>query len=246
MIGRKIVYIDTLESTNNYAANLLLEGKLESGTVILAGNQTAGKGQRGASWDSEPYKNLAFSCFLKHDMLALSRHFYLNQVISLACLSFLNEQHPGFRIKWPNDLVFNNSKIGGILVENQLAGELIKSSIAGIGINLNQTEFGAYNAVSLKSLSGRDYDLRESAIQLCMQLESWYRKLLLGKLDEIRRAYLDQLWLLGEETRFRDASGEFNGTITGVDELGQLLVAGKEGIKAYQNKEIAFLERYRA
>ncbi|MCE3295161.1 MAG: hypothetical protein K0R65_875 [Crocinitomicaceae bacterium] len=246
MIGRKIIYQDTLESTNNYTANLHLEGKIEHGTVILAGNQTAGKGQRGAQWDSEPYKNIAFSCFLKHDNLAVHRHFYLNQVISLACAGFLNEIHPGFSIKWPNDLVFHSAKTGGILVENQLGGESIKSSIAGIGINVNQTEFGEYNATSLKLLTGKEYEIRECALMLCSHLNSWYNELKLGKLDFIRESYLEQLWLLNEKTRFRDTEGEFEGKITGIDELGQLLVERENGIKAYQNKEITFLERYLA
>lgn len=246
MIGRKIIYKDTLESTNNYAANLLSENKIEHGTVILAGNQTAGKGQRGSQWDSEPYKNLAFTCFLQHDNLAVSRHFYLNQAISLACVSFLNSIHPGFSIKWPNDLVHKSAKIGGILVENQLSGETVKSSIAGIGINLNQMEFGGYNATSLQLLTGETYDTNEIALLLCEQLNFWYNELKLGKWDRIRTSYLDRLWLLNSKSRFRDEEGEFEGLITGTDEAGQLLVQRETGTRAYQNKEITFLERYLA
>ncbi|MGV3631507.1 MAG: biotin--[acetyl-CoA-carboxylase] ligase [Bacteroidota bacterium] len=246
MIGRKIIYKDTLESTNNYAANLHSEGKIEHGTVILAGNQTAGKGQRGAQWDSEPYKNLAFTCFLQHDNLAVQQHFYLNQVISLACAAFLNSTHPGFSIKWPNDLVYNTAKAGGILVENQLGGEHINSSIIGIGINLNQTDFGSYNATSLQLLTGKSYDINESALLLCGQLNFWYNELKLGKLDKIRASYLEHLWLLNTVSRFRDDKGEFEGIITGTDESGQLLVQRETGIQAYQNKEITFLERYLA
>lgn len=246
MIGRKIIYKDTLESTNNYVANILLDNKIEHGTVILAGNQTAGKGQRGANWDSEPYKNLTFSCFLQHDNLAVHRHFYLNQVVSLACAGFLNAIHPGFSIKWPNDLVHSSAKIGGILVENQVGGEQIKSSIIGIGINLNQTEFGDYHATSLQLLTGKTYDINECAFLLCEKLNFWYSELRLGKLDTIRENYREQLWLVNSIARFRDEKGEFEGMITGTDDLGQLVIQRETGVRTYQNKEITFLERYLA
>ena len=243
MIGRKIIYRDTLESTNNYVANLQSESKIEHGTAILAGNQTAGRGQRAAKWDSEPYKNLAFSCFLRHDNLTADRHFCLNQVISLACADFLNACHPGFSIKWPNDLVYESTKIGGILLENQLEGERIRSSIVGIGINVNQELFGDYNATSLKLLTGKEYDIRELVFGLTEKLNFWYDRLRLGQSQQISEAYLEKLWLLDVPSFFSDGSREFPATIRGTNEQGQLLVEEQGEVRKYGNKEIAFLAR---
>lgn len=243
MIGRKIIYKDTLASTNNYVANLDLEGKIEHGTAILAGNQSEGKGQRGAVWDSEPYKNISFSCFLKHDNLAVSQHFILNQVISLSCVDFLNHFKAGFKIKWPNDLVFGTSKIAGILIENQLQKEQIKSSIVGIGVNVNQSEFGAYNATSLALLLDKELDIKDSVLVLIEKLNYWYKKLLVQDFATIQDAYLENLWLLQQKSSFEDSEGEFEGKILGVDSSGQLEVKKTDSIKKYQHKEIVFLER---
>lgn len=243
MIGRKIIYKDTLDSTNNYVANLESEGKIEHGTVILAESQEAGKGQRGSKWDSEPYKNLTLSCFLKHDNLAVNQHFILNQVISLACVDFLNHFHSGFEIKWPNDIVFSSSKIAGILIENHLQGEKIRSSIVGLGININQLTFGNYNASSLAEISGKEFSLREIVFVLVEKLNFWYSKLRSFDFESIQKAYLDKLWLYQKESQFQDDKGIFKGEIEGVELNGQLLVKSLNEIRKYQNKEIVFLER---
>lgn len=246
MIGRKIIYKDTLDSTNNYVANLESEGKIEHGTVILAESQEAGKGQRGAKWDSEPYKNLTLSCYLEHDNLAVSQHFALNQVISLACVDFLNHFHAGFEVKWPNDIVYSSSKITGILIENQLQGEKIRSSIVGLGININQREFGDYNATSLAKICANEFILREIIFVLVEKLNFWYSKLISFDFNSIQSAYLQNLWLYQKESQFQDEKGSFIGVIQGVELNGQILIQVKDEIKKYQNKEIVFLERIKS
>lgn len=243
MIGRKIIFKEVLPSTNNYVANLIAEQKIEHGTVILAGEQTSGKGQRGAVWDSEPHKNIILSTFIQPDNLTVNHQFQLNQIISLACVSFLNTITSGFLIKWPNDIVYSNKKVGGILIENQLDKLHIKNSIIGIGININQLDFGTYNATSLTAITSRNFKLQELVFKLIEELNYWYTKLQTYQFDSISESYLQNLWLHNTETTFEDADGKFIGKIKGVDPSGQLLVDRNGELKSFQNKTITFLER---
>ncbi|MES2588351.1 MAG: biotin--[acetyl-CoA-carboxylase] ligase [Bacteroidota bacterium] len=250
MIGRKIIYKDTLDSTNNYVANLINRNEIEHGTVILAGNQTLGKGQRGAVWDSEPYKNISLSVFLKHVNLSLKHNFYLTQAISLALVDFFKEFDPNFKIKWPNDILYNNSKIAGILIETQLEKAKfddlqIKSSIVGIGINVNQEQFGTYNATSLKLITGNEFQVQELIFKLCEKLNERINLLENFLFEQIKTDYLENLWLFQKESTYQVSDTSFKGKIVGIDEIGRLLVENLDSkeVNAYQNKEIIFLER---
>ncbi len=250
MIGRKITYKDTLNSTNNYVANLVRENKIEHGTVILAGSQIAGKGQRGAVWDSEPLKNISLSAFLNHVNLSVNNSFLLTQAISLAVFDFLNEFDSNFKIKWPNDILWNNSKIAGILIETQLekgkfSELLIKNSIVGLGINVNQEKFGDYNALSLKSILKKELVIQDLVLKLIDKLNVRFNELEAFQFKKIKRDYLANLWLFEKESLFKEEEIIFKGTITGIDEIGRLVVQNLDSkeVKAYQNKEIVFVER---
>ena len=110
MIGRKIIFKETLDSTNNYAANLLKEGVLVDGTVIVSGEQTAGKGQRNSQWYAEPYKNVIFTCFVQYANLSVDSQDSITHFVSLAIVNFLEEKDISAQIKWPNDILIGNSK----------------------------------------------------------------------------------------------------------------------------------------
>jgi BirA family transcriptional regulator, biotin operon repressor / biotin---[acetyl-CoA-carboxylase] ligase len=243
MIGRKIIHIESLDSTNNYVAKLYKENKIESGTVIMADYQRCGKGQREAEWQSEPYKNILFSCFVEHDKLSVNDYFKLNQTVSIACLFFLKNFNSNFKIKWPNDLVFGNSKIGGILIENHLEKDSIKNSIIGIGLNINQTDFNNFNATSLKLILGQEFPLRDLSFSIVKELNTWFLKFNKKNYPEIQKNYLENLWLLNEDSCFEDSQGEFIGKITGIGETGELIVLKNNVMNHYHNKEIVFKER---
>ncbi len=250
MIGRKISYKDTLNSTNNYVANLVLDNKIEHGTVILAGSQVEGKGQRGATWDSEAFKNISLSVFLHHVNLSVNNSFFLTQAISLAVFDFLSEFDSNFKIKWPNDILWKNSKIAGILIETQIEkGKFndfsIKNSIIGIGININQEKFGDYNAISLKSILSKELNIEELVLKLIQKLNVRFNELETFQFEKIKQDYLTNLWLFEKESTFKEEENVFKGKITGIDEIGRLVLQNldSKGVKAYQNKEIVFLER---
>ena len=154
------IHLAEAKSTNTYVAEQA--SHLPHGAVVYTYRQTQGRGQKGNSWESEPEKNLAFSFLLKNPGIAPSRQFYISEAVSIAVAEMLSQMVPdGIRIKWPNDIYFHDQKICGILIENTLCGNAIAHAIIGIGINVNQEHFvsDAPNPVSLKNITGKDYDL---------------------------------------------------------------------------------------
>lgn len=156
-----IVYVDEADSTNNMLAKS--ESDFEHGTALVAHRQTAGKGQRGNHWESEPWKNLTFSILLRPKAILASHQFELLQVVAISIVKVLRSQldTDEIYIKWPNDIYYRDRKLCGILIENALSGPGIERSIVGIGINVNQDRFlsDAPNPVSMKQIAGHDFDL---------------------------------------------------------------------------------------
>ncbi|MCM1451836.1 MAG: biotin--[acetyl-CoA-carboxylase] ligase [Clostridium sp.] len=155
-----IVYVEEAGSTNNMLATVA--SRFEHGTALAAHVQTAGKGQRGNHWESEPRKNLTFSILLYPRGIVAARQFEISQAVSISVVKVLRSllNTDDVCIKWPNDIYYRDKKLGGILIENSLAGVRIDRSIVGIGINVNQTEFrsGAPNPVSMAQIAGHEFD----------------------------------------------------------------------------------------
>src|ERR1700741_5411456 len=163
-IGQNLVQLDAVASTNTYAMQLLKDVKVIEGTVITAENQTEGKGQRGNTWKAEPSMNLTFSVVLFPDFLSSSDHFYLSKITALALYDSLSElfdpsQHD-IKIKWPNDILVNEEKIAGILIENVFRLGKLQQSVVGVGLNVNQEDFSALKnrATSVKNCVKQDQD----------------------------------------------------------------------------------------
>lgn len=164
------IYLEEAKSTNSF----LLENapSLPDATVLYTYRQTAGRGQRGNSWESEPGMNLAFSMLLKNPPLEAKQQFCISEVVSVAICGFLSQFAEGFKVKWPNDIYHDDQKICGILIENSLNGKQIAHSVIGAGININQTCFlsDAPNPVSLKQITGDDYDLDHLLHDVCQRI----------------------------------------------------------------------------
>jgi BirA family biotin operon repressor/biotin-[acetyl-CoA-carboxylase] ligase len=150
----------------------------------------------------------------------------------------------GLKIKWPNDIYFNDDKLGGILIENILRGSIIKYSVIGVGLNVNQTHFPPEikNVTSLRKILHRDYDLNELLTELCSSIEQRYLQLRAGKIDLIDQAYIRHLYKLNEMHRFKIGEEEVNGTITGIDKQGLLEISVEGNLRKYNFKEIAFVQ----
>ncbi len=242
-IGSQIIVREKVSSTNDLAASLLDDGKPEEGTVIITGNQFDGKGQQGNIWESEPGMNLTFSIILYPEFLSPDQQFYISMVTSLGILDLLSEFGSHFSIKWPNDIYYRDDKIAGILIENTLSGNLFRSSIAGIGININQKKFGNYmpKPVSISILTGEEHDTELLLGKVCSSIEKWYKRLSNGKFSEISSSYESNLYLRGVSSLFIKNGRRIRGTITGVDKFGRLLLLESDGTQnRYGFREIAF------
>ena len=233
-------WLDTIDSTNSEALRHLEE--LPSGTVLAAREQTAGRGQRGNTWFTEPGKNLTFSIVLKDLGLKASDSIRLNALTSVAVASLL--EHYGVQpvIKWPNDIYVSGRKICGMLIENTLDGAMLGASVVGIGININQREFPQLaNATSLVLCTGKEEPLEE-ALNVFLDI---FEGLLpsLGS-ESLWESYASHLFRLGETARYHDllVDEEFTGVIEGVEEDGRLRVRDAAGKRRYYRfKEVSYI-----
>ena len=151
----KIIKLNTIDSTNSFLKELAQSSSLEDYTSVVANDQTNGRGQMQHSWISEPNKNLTFSIFTTLKSLLIQHQSYLNFATALALFEVLNDlKVPNLAIKWPNDIMSGHYKLCGILIETTYSKQKIKSTIIGIGLNVNQENFPTHipHANSLKNI----------------------------------------------------------------------------------------------
>ncbi|MGY4383371.1 BirA family biotin operon repressor/biotin-[acetyl-CoA-carboxylase] ligase [Pedobacter sp. UYP24] len=219
---------------------------LAEGTVIMADDQFAGRGQQGNSWLSKPGLNLTFSIYLRPNFLNVGAQFSLNIAVSIGIRNALSTFIPhGISIKWPNDIYFNDKKIGGVLIENTLLGSGIKSSIIGIGINVNQQSFEEdqlKRASSLSEILQQDVDLMELLNNICHAIEVEYLKLRAGKADDHHSNYLKNLYRFGKPSIYKQKELLFEGTITNVMQTGQLVMVSDGEELLFNFKEVEFFD----
>lgn len=244
IIGSSVRHIEKVSSTNVVAAALLRESKPPEGAVITASYQEGGRGQAGNSWESEPGSNLLMSILLYPVMIKPAEQFVISQMVSLAVHDLVALHTTEARIKWPNDIYVRDDKIAGILIENTIMGDTLGSTVAGIGLNVNQTVFrsGAPNPVSLASITGTSLDLQAVTGKLISLLDSRYGMIIKGETAALAKDYHEVLYRSGEWHRFTNDSGEFEGMIECVRTDGMLRVLSKEGKRAmYAFKEIDYI-----
>jgi BirA family biotin operon repressor/biotin-[acetyl-CoA-carboxylase] ligase len=229
-MGAQQVMLHSVDSTNKYAAEALRLSKLRHGAVILAHEQTSGRGQRGRTWRSAPGLDLTCSIVLQPASLKADEQFRIAQAAALAVLAVVAPQVPGeVRVKWPNDILVDRAKVAGILIQNELAGERIAWTIIGIGINVNSTDMDPeHRATSLRLAAGHALQLNEVLQRLCQAMEGLWH-LLETDPHELGRRYLERLW-----SRGRWAAAELDGNALmvrpmDVDGQGRLIVEQQDG-----------------
>mgnify|MGYP003397328668 CR=1 FL=1 len=172
----KITHFKNIDSTNSYLQNLLDKGEDVADNVVVTDFQTSGKGQGKNVWQSEDGKNLLFSIALDMSFLKAEDQFLLTQMVSVAMINVLKNYLPeeNLFIKWPNDIYYKDKKIAGILIKNEIKGMMLGTSIIGIGLNVNQTTFDENlpNPISMKMITGKDYDLEELLSAISCQLSA--------------------------------------------------------------------------
>jgi BirA family biotin operon repressor/biotin-[acetyl-CoA-carboxylase] ligase len=218
-----------VESTNMYAMEQLQANLAGHGAAFFAHHQTAGRGQRGKTWRSEPGTHIAISVVTDCSFLSLANPFPISVAVSLATHDLFSK-YAGDEtsIKWPNDLYWRDRKAGGILIENIVRGHAWPWSVVGIGININQGSFdpALKNPVSLKQISGKHHDPLLLAKELCDHLEQRYRQLLEGGFEKMLTQYNEHLFRREQKTRLKKGAVVFNCIIEGVSDMGELKVSG--------------------
>ena len=225
-IGNPFVQLVSVSSTNNYAMAQVHAGLAGHGACWFAHQQTEGKGQRGKAWLAEAGQNILMSIVLEPRHLFAYRQFELNSAIALAGYDlFSNYAGDHTKIKWPNDIYYKDRKAGGILIENVIQGNVWKYAVAGVGININQTDFSPElpNPISLKQICSKTFDPVALAQELCGFLEKrWHQTK--ENPTEILENYLAGLYKLGETATLKTGNLIFKAVIKGVNSKGELVV----------------------
>ncbi len=237
-----IIELDTIDSTNNYLSKLISTTNVTSGTVILAHEQTKGKGQRGNTWVTEPNKNLTFSMFLTNFHLLVEENFLISMAVANSIHKALSSIVTDVLIKWPNDILIHKKKVGGILIENTIQGKYINQTVIGIGINVNQTNFNDIDtATSLKLLTNREFDKKTLLLEICTNLIEEF-SLINSATNNIREYYLSHLHGYKKPFHYRiNDQNIIEGTIQQVDFDGKLHVLSNGKIIQFYFKEIEFV-----
>lgn len=243
-IGNHCILLDETESTNIVAKLLISKNNIVNGTCIIAEKQTAGKGQLNAVWESEAYQNITLSYVFDLQFLKTDKIFLWNKCIANAihhCVSYFLSSEKN-EIKWPNDILVNEKKISGILIENSLTSSCFSWSIIGIGINVNQIFFSAApNAISIKNILKKNIEKNEVIAFLHTCIEKAYNLIIEEKWTEIEDYYTLHLYKKGEKSSFLIQGEVKQGLIKFVDENGRLVVEIDGQINTFGVKEIVFL-----
>ncbi len=239
-IGETIIELPEIDSTNNYAMHLINEGMAEHGMVVSAEFQTKGKGQLGNIWKAEKGKNILCSIIIDTKEFEGNQYFLLNCLACVAVAEILMQDYdiPNVSIKWPNDIYAGKRKVAGILIENTLRGKQWIYSILGIGLNVNQTEFGSLkSATSLKLELGVELNLKDLMSRLFNKI-SILLNYFLNNNSLILENYNDFLMLKGEEIYFLKNNKKKKGILYKVNENGEIEILVNGIIKNYRHKEI--------
>jgi len=221
-----IVLLGSVDSTNNYAMAMIQKGDRSRIKPVFALEQTRGKGRRGKHWKSNKGANIMLSIPVQMQWLAISTQFQLSAAVALACHDlFAKYILANLFIKWPNDLFINDSKAGGILIENIIKGTLWQWTIVGIGLNINQEEFEEFNlkATSLKLETGKNFDVLNLAEELVSLVLKRIEDIKSGNFQTVLEEYNQYLFARNKTVRLKKESIVFQTNILGVSPSGQLI-----------------------
>lgn len=223
--GRPFSVLATIDSTNNYAMQMVHARLAKHGAAWFAEEQTTGKGQRGKAWASNKGENILLSVVAEPRFLSPVNAFWLTAAVANGVCNFVktfagNETS----IKWPNDIYWRDRKAAGILIETLIRAGEWQFAVIGIGLNVNQASFPEHltKAVSLRQITGKQFDAIELAKELCGFMESSYRQLENGGQDMVIQQYNEQLYKRNQEVRFKGREGIFTALVKGVTNDGLL------------------------
>ena len=242
-----IQFMTSCTSTNDILTAKFRNNEISEGELLCTFNQTQGRGQRENTWLSEPEKNLAFSFLLQPQHFPVTSAFYFSKAIPVAICNFFKSLTglQDFEVKWPNDIYFQDKKIGGILIENTVKGDQLKNVLIGVGLNINQERFNLPKAISLKKICQEEYDLKALCMQLLPYLDQSLSNVFNFNFSSVENEYLKQMYRRGEIHKFRNLKNGnlFSAEILGTQQSGELVVRNAESnaLEYFGIKEIEYL-----
>ena len=233
--GLPFIELSSVDSTNNYALTQIHEGLAQHGMSFFAHEQVAGKGQRNKSWITEKGTSLIISIVVNPFPLQLTQQFQLSACVAVsACEFFNNYAGNETRIKWPNDLYWHDRKAGGILIENVIGSgkngtngtSVWRWAVVGIGININQVAFPAElkNPISLKQITGKEFNTVHLAKEFCTVFHKNFQQLVSSGFDDIYQSYTSRLYKKDQIVKLKQGSRLFNAAIKTVTPAGRLVI----------------------
>ena len=240
----KLIKLDAIDSTNDFLKALASQDELDNFTVVTAENQTKGKGQMGSKWQSESGKNLIMSALVKDFLYDNEQVFNLSIIVSLAVIETLKSfDIPNLCIKWPNDIMAYNKKIGGILIENTIKSDGRIVSVVGLGLNVNQTNFdGLPNASSLAIICKAEFD-KDSLPFLIIEKMKQRIELWKTNSTDFWKEYFNSLFRKGIPMPFKNLENKnFMGIIQGIPSVGKIqILLEDDSVSEFDIKEIQIL-----
>ena len=225
----KMIKLDAIDSTNSYLKKLLLKENINDFTVVVSKHQTNGRGRNGNLWANKPSLNLAFSVYKRFNNFSVNEKFMLNIVSSVSVYEVLKKYKlNNLTIKWPNDIMTENKKIAGILIENSVRGNKINHSVIGVGININQSQFlDLPNATSVFLESGKKHSVEKIAVELKDAIKKNFTNFEIRE-TELIEFYNSVLFKRNVTTDFTTVNAKkIQGTIIGVNKEGTLSLKQK-------------------
>ena len=239
------LHLTSIESTNAF---LLEKAETQNvvNYVVYADYQSHGKGMGNNTWESEPLKNLTFSMALDTAFIDVANQFQISQTVAVALHRCLSEyvDTDGLQVKWPNDILFENRKLAGVLISNILKDNNMSLSVIGIGLNVNQTRFMDWptNPVSMKMITGMDYDLKSVLDDIVDKIMSEVESLKSGYYQQINEYYLSKLYRYRQWGSYLVGNDEKRLFMKGLDKFGRILLCDSDSVEyAFDVKQIKFL-----
>jgi BirA family biotin operon repressor/biotin-[acetyl-CoA-carboxylase] ligase len=240
-----IIKLNATDSTNTFLRHLSSDKTIEDYTVVVAETQLKGRGQMGTSWSSQPGKNLMASVFVDVSFLPITHSFWISMATSLAISKTLKDfQITNIKVKWPNDILADQKKISGVLIENVIKNNSLQCSIIGFGLNINQVGFDNLpRATSMQMVSGKHFSIDDILNKIIVHLKDYIGLLKEGRFEDLKKSYETELFRKEKPSTFEDEEGHlFSGFIKGVSNSGHLQVLIEDDIlKEFDLKEVKLL-----
>jgi BirA family biotin operon repressor/biotin-[acetyl-CoA-carboxylase] ligase len=235
MINFKIIKLDAIDSTNDWLKEKFLQGNCIEGDLVWVNDQTNGRGQRDNRWISAAGKNLTFSLFKVFGKLLVRDQFLINCSVTLAILMALKEINiPDLSLKWPNDILSGNKKIGGVLIENFVRGERFSGTIVGVGLNVNQDNFDLFpKASSILMLTQKEQHLDELLKRILEKFNDFFEQCKSENKIELINQYQANLYMKDQWVVFENSDSTLKGKIKGINSKGKIKIEKENGTVEY-------------